>query len=62
MALSRARTALVVVGHKGTLSSSKTWRAFLKHVDQHSCHLELKELRALVPMVNNDGGGRKRRR
>jgi superfamily I DNA and/or RNA helicase len=44
VALSRARTALVVVGHKTTLRSSKTWNAFLQHARDNACLVPLKDI------------------
>jgi superfamily I DNA and/or RNA helicase len=44
VALSRARTALVVVGHKSTLRSSKTWNAFLQHAQHNACLVPLKDI------------------
>lgn len=48
VALSRARTALVVVGHKGTLRSSKTWGAFLKHAQGRDCVVQLQHLQHIL--------------
>lgn len=44
MALSRARTTLVVVGHRGTLRASGTWRAFIEHTARQGCSVKLEEL------------------
>lgn len=44
MALSRARTALVVVGHRSTLKSSKTWNAFLKHAQERDCLVHMHQM------------------
>jgi superfamily I DNA and/or RNA helicase len=44
VALSRARTALVVVGHRGTLRGSATWDAFLKHVARQGCVVKEEQL------------------
>jgi superfamily I DNA and/or RNA helicase len=48
VALSRARTALVVVGHKGTLRTSKTWGAFLQHAQDRGCLVQLQHLKHIV--------------
>jgi superfamily I DNA and/or RNA helicase len=44
VALSRARTALVVVGHRSTLRGSETWAAFLKHVAEQGCLVKEEQL------------------
>lgn len=44
VALSRARVALVVVGHKSTLRADKTWGAFLRHAAQERCLVKLEQL------------------
>jgi senataxin len=45
VALSRARTALVVIGHRSTLRGSETWNAFLEHVTQQGCLVKQKQLK-----------------
>lgn len=47
VALSRARRALVVVGHRGTLRGSSTWKAFLEHTAQQGCLVKLEQLKML---------------
>jgi superfamily I DNA and/or RNA helicase len=47
VALSRARTALVV-GHKNTLKSDKIWGAFLKHAQERDCVLQLQHLHHIL--------------
>ncbi|KAF6259617.1 AAA domain-containing protein [Scenedesmus sp. NREL 46B-D3] len=44
VALSRARTALVVIGHRSTLRGSETWSAFLKHVAEQGCLVKQEQL------------------
>lgn len=43
-ALSRARTALVAVGHMSTLLSGKTWSALLDHVMERGCLVQQHEI------------------
>jgi len=61
VALSRARAALVVVGHKSTLKGSKTWGAFLRHVDDRGCLVKLNHLQdVLASAARPQSNGRRR--
>ena len=40
VALTRARTAVIVVGDKSTLASDTYWRAFLQWVEERECLVE----------------------
>lgn len=60
VALSRARTALVVVGHKSTLRSSKTWGAFLQHTQDKACLVPLKDVERALGRVSVSSSARRR--
>jgi superfamily I DNA and/or RNA helicase len=59
VALSRARTALVVVGHRSTLKSSKTWNAFLKHAQERDCLLQVHQMGKVLSSDVSSGKARR---